>query len=138
MNYKITICHPDKKEIETVPRNYNIIEAKEFFNNYQWKKELELMSSMKIDDVQYNPSIRFTNISNNISLELTAEIKNEKISFSLWYERPKMTKILFGILGEKKKMQLIEKWNFNFESSQLHLSSFLNQEYDKVEKVMND
>ncbi|HZH87142.1 MAG TPA: hypothetical protein VFD77_07490 [Brumimicrobium sp.] len=48
-----------------------------------------------------------------------------------------MTKILFGLLGEKEKMKLIDKWGFDHASSQKHLEDFLNQQYNDLERVMN-
>lgn len=88
-------------------------------------------------DVQYSPSVRFTNTMNNISLEMTAESKDGNVFFSLWFERPVMTKILFGLLGEKERMKLIDKWGFDHASSKEHLEDFLDQKYSDLEQAMN-
>ena len=138
MNYKISICHPDKKEIEVIPNSLDSKKAIAFFNDYPWKEQLELLDKMNQEKVQYNPSVRFTNTSNNISLEMTVESKNGKISFSLWFERPVRTKILFGLLGEKDKMKLTDKWGFDHASAKQHLTAFLEENYDEVERIMKN
>ena len=137
VKFKISICHPDDENIETLVKTFSSKEAQDFFEEYPWTEQLELLDKMNQDDVQYSPSVRFTNTANNISLEMTAESKDGNIFFSLWFERPVMTKILFGLLGEKEKMKLIEKWGFDHSSSKKHLESFLNQKYNDVERVMN-
>ena len=112
MKFKLSICHPDKENIETLAQTLNSKEAEDFFNEYPWAEQLELLDKMNQEDVHYSPSVRFTNTTDNISSEMTAESTNGNIFLSLWFERPIMTKILFGPLGEKKKMKLIEKWGF--------------------------
>ena len=137
MNYNISICHPDKEEIEILQKKLNSKEASKFFDDYPWIEQLELINKMNQEDVQYSPSVRFTNTKNSISLEMTAESKDGKLFFSLWYERPVMTKILFGLLGEKEKMKLIDKWGFDHVSSKEQLEAFLKENYDEVEQIMN-
>lgn len=137
MKYEISICHPDKEEIEILPNKLNGKEALKFFDEYPWLEQLELIDKMDKDDIQYSPSVRFKNTIDNISLEMTAESKDGKLFFSLWYERPVMTKILFGLFGEKEKMVLIEKWGFDPISSKKHLEDFLKQNYNAIELAMN-
>ena len=137
MKYKISICHPDNEEIEILSKTHSHQEAQEFFDNYPWIEQLDLLDKMNQEEVQYSPSVRFTNTINNISLEMTAESKDGKLFFSLWYERPVMTKILFGLLGKKDKMKLIDKWGFDDVSSREHLEAFLGGKYNEVELVMN-
>lgn len=137
MKYKISICHPEIEGIEVFPQLFNSKEAQVFFNSYPWKEQLKLLDNMDPKDVQYSPSVRFTNTTNNISLELTAEANDGKLLFSIWFERPIMTKILFGLLGEKNRMKLIDKSGFDHISSKKYLTAFLGENYDEIEKVMN-
>ncbi len=137
MNYKISICHPDKEEIEFPHKTLNNELSLKFFDNYPWVEQLELLDKMVQEDVHYSPSVRFTNTRNNVSLEMTADSKDGELIFSLWFERPVMTKILFGLLGEKEKMKLIDKWGFDYASSKEHLDAFLKEKYSKIERVMN-
>lgn len=137
MIYKLSICHPDNENIENLTKTFSSNEAQTFFNKYPWKEQLELLDNMNQEDVIYSPSIRFTNTTNNISLEMTAELNEGNISFSLWFERPVMTKILFGLFGKKEKMKLTEKYGFDHASSKKHLEDFLNQKYNDLERVMN-
>lgn len=136
MKYKISICHPDKKKIEILPNELDRKKALAFFNEYPWMEQLAFLDSMKQEEVQYSPSIRFTNTSNNISLEMTADSKDGKLFFSLWFERPVRTKILFGLLGKKDKMKLTDKWGFDHASSKQHLAAFLDENYNEVERIM--
>lgn len=137
VKFELSICHPDNEEIETLTKAFTSREAQNFFNEYPWSEQLELLDKMNQEDVQYSPSVRFTNTTNNISLEMTAESKDGNIFFSLWFERPVMTKILFGLLGVKEKMKLTDKWGFAHASSKAHLESFLDQKYEDLERVMN-
>jgi hypothetical protein len=134
MFYTISICHPDKEQIEILPNPLSKRESQEFFDNYPWIKQLDFMDQEKI---HFSPSIRFTNNANNISLEMTADSIDSKLFFSLWYERPVKTKILFGILGEKDKLKLIEKWGFDYASAQSLLKKFLSDNHTEIERVMN-
>ena len=71
-----------------------------------------------------------------MSFCLTAAFdKNEKLEFSLWYNRPKKVKILFGLLGEKEKMVVDDYWSLNFEDSMMYLEYFVNGNYSKIEKL---
>lgn len=137
MKYKISICYPDQKDIETLQKTFSNREAQDFFNEYPWAEQLELLNSMNQKNIHYSPSVRFTNTTNQMSLEMTSESKDGNIFFSLWYNRPVVTKIMFGLFGEKEKMTLIEKWGFDYASSKKNLESFLNQKYSDVERVMN-
>ena len=84
----------------------------------------------------YSPSLDFTNIENGKSLCLTANFdKNGKLEFSLWYLRPKIVKVLFGLFGEKEKMVVDEFWSFDFSKSIQYLDYFVNGNYAKVEEL---
>jgi hypothetical protein len=47
-----------------------------------------------------------------------------------------MTPILFGLLGKKEKMKLIEKLGFNEKVTLKHVEAFLNHNYNEVERIM--
>lgn len=96
-----------------------------------------LLTSLEYDKVNYNPSIRFTNDTNGLWLELTAEGEPDKISFSLWYNRPVIKKVFFGLFGEKEGFDVIDKGPFSFEKSSEMLSLFLNEKSVELEKLFS-
>lgn len=136
MSYKYTICHPDKEEIEL---RDNPISAKEVMNiaqNYPWIELLNYSNSMNQEEVQYSPSLEFICIEDKNSFTLTANFSKEmELEFSLWYNRPKKVKILFGLLGERDKMVVDEVWENNFEKALKYLKFFVEKNYYEIEKL---
>ncbi|MBC7774637.1 MAG: hypothetical protein H7246_04300 [Phycisphaerae bacterium] len=136
MKYKYSICHPEKSEIEYPEQILSAEQVKERAIKYPWKSELQKLKTMKPDEINYSPSLDFKNVDNNYSFCLTAEGEPEDISFSVWYSRPIMKKIFFGLFGEKEKFEVIDK-EFTKEDSFKLLDKFLNQDCDWIEKEMN-
>lgn len=136
MNYKYSICYPDRYEIEYPDKVLSADEVKEKALNYSWKSELQKLKTMNSEMIHYNPSLDFKNINDNYSFCLTAEGEPEDYSFSVWYNRPKMKKVLFGLLGEKEIFDVIDKW-FSKEDSFEMLDRFLAKDYQSIEKEMN-
>ncbi|KQS90272.1 hypothetical protein ASG21_14500 [Chryseobacterium sp. Leaf394] len=136
MNYKYSICYPNQKEIEH--RN-EVISANEVISiakNYPWEDQLMLLDSLKENSVYYNPSLDFICLSNKRSFGLTAEFsKNKELEFSLWYDRPKKVRFLFGILGHKERMVLNEVSSVDFEMSLMYLGHFVKGNYLMLEKL---
>ena len=86
----------------------------------------------------YNSFLYFTNSNNGKSFCLTANFtKNEKLEFSICYNRPKKVKILFGFLGEKEKMVVGELWSLDFEKAMNYLEFFVNGNYATMEELYN-
>ena len=48
-----------------------------------------------------------------------------------------MKKMLFGLLGEKEKFDLIDKW-FSVKDAHALLDKFLLKDYRSVERIMNE
>ena len=61
--------------------------------------------------------------------------KNKNLNFSLWYNRPKKVKILFGLLGEKEKMVVDDVWEIDFNKSIEYLECFVNGNYSIIENL---
>jgi len=136
MNFKYSICHPEKEDIEYRNSLISEKEVLEIAENYPWIEKLKFSDTLKQENVQYSPSLDFTNIENKKSFCLTAGYdKNGKLEFSLWYNRPKMVKVLFGLLGEKEKMVVDDFWSLNFENSLKYLEHFVNGNYSTIEKL---
>lgn len=136
MTYKYSICYPDKKEIEY--RNTPIFgkEVIEIAENYPWIDKLNFSDTLHQEEVHYSPSIDFTCIQNGVSLGLTAHFgKDKNLEFSLWYNRPKKVKLLFGLFGKKEKMLVDDAWSFSLEESILYLKYFINGDYSKIESL---
>ncbi|TBN04045.1 hypothetical protein EYD45_08520 [Hyunsoonleella flava] len=136
MNYKYSICHPDKPEIEYIDTLLNEEEVLEIAGSYPWVQQLELLHSLKDGDVCYNPSLDFVNESNKFSLGLTAQMANKSLEFSLWYNRKVQKNVLFGLLGKKVTMDVIDKWGFSKNEALSYLKIFLNRDFNKLEKLM--
>jgi len=136
MSYKYSICYPDKAEIEY--RN-NLISSDEALNiakNYPWLEQLNLMEKLDQNKVYFNPSLDFNSTKDGKSFALTAHYGNNRnLEFSLWYNRQKKVKVLFGILGEKEKMSVDDAWSMDFENAIKYLQHFLNGEFQIVEKL---
>ena len=134
MNYKYSICHPNKEEIEY---KNDLISEKEVINiakNYPWLEQLKLMATN--DKIFYNPSLDFKCVENGKSFALTAELnKSNQLEFSLWYNRPKKIKVLFGLFGETEKMVVSDIWHFNFDNAIKYIELFVNGNYQILEEL---
>jgi len=136
MTFTYSICHPDKKEIEFRNQSISRNEVLEIAKNYPWKEELDLMESINQDKVFYNPSLDFKCLANGQSFCLTAIYdEQKKLMFSLWYNRPKRVKVLFGLFGETEKMIVDEFWSLDFDGSIKHLEYFVDKNYLKIEEL---
>lgn len=136
MTYKYSICHPEKEDIEYINNPISENEVMEIAKNYPWVEKLKFLDSLNQKDVHYSPSLDFTCIENGKSFCLTANYdKNENLEFSLWYNRPKTVKVLFGILGEKEKMVIDDIWNINFDKSLKYLEHFVNGNHSLIEEL---
>lgn len=136
MTYKYSICHPDKEKIEYPDAPISGSEVLTIAKEYPWIKQLELIDSMDPSKVHYSPSMDFTSINNGQSFGLTAGYSETKqLEFSLWYNRPKKVKVLFGLLGESEKMVVDDVWGFSFADSMKYLEHFVNKNYRQVETL---
>ena len=136
MNFKYSICHPDKEEIEYLNTPISGKEVLEIAKNYPWLEKLKFSDSLKPEDVYYSPSIDFNCIETGISFCLTADYgENESVVFSLWFNRPKKVKILFGLLGEKEQMVVDDTWAVDFDTSIKYLKHFVQGNYDFIEEL---
>lgn len=134
--YTYSICHPNKKEIEYKKEILSAKNVLEIAKNYRWIEQLEFSDGLSKESNYYNPSLDFTCIQDGKSFCLTADYNEEKeLEFSLWYNRPKNVKILFGLLGRKEKMVLDDVWSINFQTALQYLQYFLEENYEKVEKL---
>lgn len=136
MNYKYSICYPDKDQIEyfDTPISGNTLLT--IAKNYNWLEQLKLSESLDQDKVHYSPSLDFKCINSERSFCLTADFnKNKEMEFSLWYNRPKKVKILFGLLGTSEKMVIDDVWNYNFKEAIKYLEHFVNGNYQILEDL---
>jgi hypothetical protein len=136
MSYKCSICYPDKAEIEYPEEILSAEQVKQIALKYGWESELQKLETIPYDQVNYNPSIDFTNQDDNHSFCLTAEGKPDNFSFSVWYNRPKMKKVFFGLMGEKEKLEVIDK-RFSKEEAYELLDKYLSADYKSVEHEMS-
>lgn len=136
MSYTYSICYPNKAKIEY---RTTIISSDEVLNiakNYPWLEQLNLLEKLDGNDVCFNPSLDFTSTKDGKSFGLTANYSESKqLEFSLWYNRPKRVKVLFGLLGTKEKMDVGDVWHIDFETALKYLKHFLDGEFEIVERL---
>lgn len=138
MPYKYSICHVDRPKIEYPKDILSDKEVKEMVLNYPWKEKLKKLESMPSNEVYFSPSLEFTNLDNNYGFSLSAGMdESGNFSFYIWYNRPIMKKIFFGLIGEKEKFDLIDKW-FSVKESYELLDKFLLKDYRTIERKMNE
>jgi len=136
MTYSYSICHPEKEDIEYLNNPISKNEVLEIAKNYPWIEKLQFSDSLNQGEIHFNPSIDFTCIENRKSFCLTANYdKNKNLEFSLWYNRPKQVKVLFGLLGEKEKMVVDDISSIRFEKSLKYLEYFINGNHSLVEEL---
>lgn len=136
MTYKYSIYHPEKENIEYLNNPISGSEVRRIAENYPWIEKLKFSDSLKPENIHYNPSLDFTCIENGKSFCLTANYdKNQNLEFSLWYNRPKKVKVLFGLLGEKEKMVVDDVWGFSLEKSLTYLEHFVNGNHSMIERL---
>jgi hypothetical protein len=136
MTYKYSICHPEKEDIEYFNNPISGNEVLEIAKNYPWIEKLKFSDSLQPEKIHYNPSLDFSCIENGNSFCLTANYdKKRNLEFSLWYNRPKKVKILFGLLGEKEKKVVDEILGFSLEKSLTYLEHFVNGNHSLVEEL---
>jgi len=135
MHYKHSICHPESPEIEYPDQKLSAEQVRETARHYPWKQELQKLKTMSPQEINYSPALDFTNLQDNHSLCLTAEGEPEEYLFSVFYNRPVMKKVLFGLLGEREKMEVIDK-SFSIEEAFRVLEMFLKLDYDSIEREM--
>ena len=138
MTYKYSICHSEKKNIEYQNSPISKNEVLEIAKNYPWIEKLKFSDSLNSENIHYSPSIDFTCIENGKSFCLTANYDdNKNLEFSLWYNRPKTVKVLFGLFGEKEKMVVDDVWSINLEKTLKYLAHFVNGNHSLVEELFN-
>jgi len=136
MNYKYSICHFDKPNIEYLPETFDRYRLVEIIKNHKWQELLLSMSNLKNEEIYFNPSLDFTDLSDNRSLCLTASLENGELEFSLWYNRPVKSRSFFGLLVERTKMKVIDKWGFSLDKALECFELFLDKNYRKLELKM--
>ncbi len=136
MTFTYSICHPDKRDIEYRNNSISGKEVLEIAKNYPWEEKRSLLNTANPETIYYNPSLDFTCVENGKSFCLTADYdRNGTPSFSLWYNRPKKTKVFFGLFGEKEKMVVDDIWSIDFETSLKYLTDFVNGNYNSIEEL---
>ncbi|WNJ20336.1 hypothetical protein [Pontibacter sp. G13] len=134
MTYRYSICYPDNEDIEYHDTPISGTEVLELAQNYPWIEQLKLLELT--DEVHYSPSLDFISNENERSFCLTAIYdKNNNLEFSLWYNRPEKVKVLFGLLGEKERMIVDDKWGFSLQQALTYLDYFVNENYALVERI---
>jgi hypothetical protein len=135
MKYKYSICHPEKEEIEYPDQILSAEQVKQIALTYPWTAELKKLGKLTYKEVHYYPSLDFTDQEDKYSFCLTAEGEPEQFSFSVWYNRPVMKKVLFGIFGKKEKLEVIDKHLSKDVAFDL-LDKFLSRDYQSIESAM--
>lgn len=96
------------------------------------------MDDMPDNQIYYSPSLDFKCVTEERSLGITATLEHGAPEFSLWYNRPVKFRPLFGLLSEKTKMKLTDKWGFSLDQALALYRVFLNQDYEKFERLLTE
>ena len=138
MSYGYSICHPEQEEIEYVSDVLDKEAVLKVVQDFPWSDKLDLLESLLEDDICYNPSLDFTCTEDKNSFCLTATRNKQKdLEFSLWFNRKVKYKPFFGLLGEKEKMQVIDRRRFAKEDAIEYLKIFLEKDYKELEALMS-
>ncbi|KIA97236.1 hypothetical protein OA93_14975 [Flavobacterium sp. KMS] len=136
MLFKYSICHPDKKDIEYRNNAISGNDVLKIAEDYPWIQQLNLSESINQNEVYYSPSLDFNCIKNGQSFCLTAIYdEQKKLAFSIWYNRPKKVKVLFGLFGESEKMIVDDYWSLNFDDALKFLQYFVEGKHQEIEKL---
>ncbi|MBG43839.1 MAG: hypothetical protein CL530_07710 [Aequorivita sp.] len=136
MTFTYSICHPQREELEYKNEPLTRHQVLDIAKNYPWQSQMKIVEALPPEKLCYNPSLDFTCTDNKKSFCLTANYdKDKNIEFSLWYNRPKKVKILFGLLGEKEKMRVDDVWSVSFNKSMEYLEHFVNGNYKLIESL---
>ena len=136
MIYNYSICHPDKPKIEYPENTLNVSQVTDFIKSYPWLDILKSMEEISEDQIYYSPSLDFKEMDKKRSLGITATLENGQPEFSLWYNRPVKRRPFFGLVGEKTKMEVIDKWGFTLEKAMQYYDLFLGRNYQRLESLM--
>lgn len=136
MKFKYSICDPLEKEIKYIPESFYGDEILKIAKEYPWIDKLKITEKFKPEENHFSPSLDFTNIDTQRSFCLTAHYDNEnKLESSLWYNRPKKIKTLFGLFKEKEKFIVDDSWGYDLEGSLEYLKYFIDRKYEKLEMI---
>jgi hypothetical protein len=54
----------------------------------------------------------------------------------LWFNRPVVKKVLFGLFGEREQLDVVDRGPFSFEKASEVLALFVNEKLEDVESRM--
>lgn len=138
MKFTYSICDPLEKEIIKTGKEYHAHEILKIASEYPWIEKLRITEQFKPEEIHYNPSLDFQLVNSKSSFAITANFNDKKeLEFSLWYRRPKNIKVLFGLLGNKEKMVLDDRWGYDLETSLIHLNDFTTGNIEKLEQLFS-
>ena len=138
MKYKYSVCYPNQEKIQYIDEPITSDQVLSIAKNHNWLEQLQLAKTLGVNNLYYNPSIAFTAIENNHSIEITADLNSyEEIEFSIWYKRPKKVKILYGLFGAQEKLIIDDVWHIDFDQTIQYLQHFLSEEYQILENLIN-
>lgn len=102
MQFKISFCDPFKKDIVELGRMPET-KALEIFKNAKWDEYLSKMKTTKEEDIFFSPSFEIENAENINALSISAVGEPNNFEFYIFYKRPKMIKLFFGIIKRMKE-----------------------------------
>lgn len=138
MSYTYSICYPAKEDIEYVKDILSADEVLRVANEFSWKEELDVMSSMRPDEIQFNPALDFTCEDDAHSFCLTAHRNSkEELIFSLWFNRKVNYKPYFGLFGKKQRMEVLDQRGFHKKDAIDYLKIFVDKDYKELEALMS-
>ena len=131
MNYRYSICYPDKPKPEWFENSISEAQVKNMFNSYPFEEELK-----KPDEGNFAPSLEFQNLTDSYRIIFSAFLENQKIWFQVTLLIPPNRPI------EKFNDELFYKEcdeihsNFNQQDSLGILDLFLESKYKAIKQLM--
>ena len=96
MKFRASFCDPFKPDIiemGDIPEE-TIIDR---FEKIPWSNLLKEMEGKTDDEIHFSPSLEIENKENSNGLSISAVGDPYNIEFYIFYKRPKLVKILFGL-----------------------------------------
>ena len=129
MKFRAAFCDPFKKDIIELGdiADDNIIGE---YKKVRWSEILRSMEKKNHPSIYYSPSLEIQNKESKQGLEISAVGSPDNIEFYVFYKRPKLVKIFFG-LKEKMKENYTTDITGQTEKDVLdYLNALLNNDVD--------
>lgn len=108
----------------------------ESFTNFPWAEFANKMKCADEKDICYSPSLGFQNTTTNHKIEISyVGFENDKVTFYLFYVRPKEVKKLFGLKAVMKQEFVSDLLDQNEDDCIKLINHFAKDDYSSIESM---